>query len=77
MPTAWLIAGIDTPTPRMPTACGWLLKPFGTVTPATTPTMSLNWRMAFVSISWAPITPSDTGVRRSRVSVRSAVTVTS
>ncbi len=77
MPTAWAIAGRDTPTPRMPTACGMLVKPLGTVTPAMVPTRSLSWRIARRSINALSTTPTDTGVRRSRLSRRSALTTTS
>jgi hypothetical protein len=77
MPTAWLIAGDEAPTPRMATACGWLLKPFGTDTPAITPTRSCKSITPFASISRRDTTPIDTGVVRASELTRSALTTTS
>lgn len=77
MPTAWLMAALETPTPRMPTAWGMLLKPFGTLTPATTPTRSLNCAMPWRSSVSVPTTATETGVFLSVDSTRSAETTTS
>jgi len=77
MPTAWLIAGCDAPTPRIATACGMLENPFGTVTPATTPTRSCRSSTPLASISRRSTTPTDTGVVRASVATRSVLTTTS